>query len=254
MKCKWFFVCLIASVLNLVEAAPKKTVLIVPDCLTSGINLSTSQACSSFVRTIMLNDGRFSVVERKYMLSILQEHQLQMTGLTDASTRKTLGKILAADKFFVVFVNRVGSISMVESEESFLIKLEFVDMETGEIEIGETETVSGLAKILPTVEKLSRKLQNELPILTRVTAASDGRLYLAAGLKQGLKEGHKYSIKAQTKVVRNQQGKIVFKKKEIIGVLKISAVNAEDCEAEFSASGEYQPGEKAEIELLRIGH
>mgnify|MGYP001582515689 CR=1 FL=1 len=241
-----------AMALCALDAAPKKTVLIVPDCITSGINLSTAQACSAFVRTIMLKDGRFSVVERKYMLSILHEHQLQMTGLTDSSNRKMLGKILAADKFFVVFVSRVGGISMVEAEESFLVKLEFIDLETGEIEIGETETVGGIANILPAVEKLAKKVQTNLPVITRVTAASDGRLYLAAGNKQGVKEGYKYHIRAQTKVVKNQQGKIVFKKKEIVGTLKITAVNADDSEGEFSSNGDFTPVEKTDIEMLRI--
>lgn len=235
-----------------ITAAPKKTVLIVPDCITTGINLSTAQACSSFVRTIMLKDGRFSVVERKYMLSILQEHQLQMTGLTDASNRKMLGKILAADKFFVAFVNRVGGISMVEAEESFLVKLEFIDLETGEIEIGEAETVAGVANILPTVEKLAKKVQLNLPVFSSILAVNDGRIYLSSGLKQGIKEGFKYKVRAQTKIIKNQQGKIVFRKKEVIGSLKMTAVNADDAEGDFSATGDFKPVEKTEIELLRL--
>ncbi|MFO1527747.1 MAG: CsgG/HfaB family protein [Turneriella sp.] len=140
-----------------ITAAPKKTVLIVPDCITTGINLSTAQACSSFVRTIMLKDGRFSVVERKYMLSILQEHQLQMTGLTDASNRKMLGKILAADKFSSHSSTVSVAYRWSKRRSHFWSNWKFIDLETGEIEIGEAETVAGVANILPTVEKLAKK-------------------------------------------------------------------------------------------------
>lgn len=228
----------------------RKTVLIVPDCQTSGINLSTAQACSSYARTLFLKDGRFSVVERKYLLSILMEHRLQMTGLTDASVQKKLGKILAADKFFVVYVNRIGDISMVDAEENYLVKLEFIDVETGEIEIGEDKTVQGVQAILRTLESLGTKLANELPVKARILSLEKNLIYLNKGSKNGLHNGKTYKIIAETKQIKDQSGKVVFRKKEVIGKGTVTSLNKDSSEMSVNLNTNFPLKEGAVLDLV----
>lgn len=227
----------------------RKIVLIVPDCQTTGINLSSAQACSSFARTLFIKDGRFSLVERKYLLSILAEQHLQMTGLTDSSVQKKLGKILAADKFFVVYVNRLGEISMVDAEETFLIKLELIDVETGEIEFAENRTVGGIQSIIPALESLGEKLSASIPVSARIMSVEGNTIYLDQGSSGGIYPGKTYKIKTETRQVRDKLGKVIFRKREVIGKARITSSNADTSEISIDFTEKFPLAEGAIIEL-----
>ena len=101
-----------------------------------------TSSISDYVSDELTNTGKFRMVERTQLKSLLDELHLQMTGLTDASTNAQIGKQLGAQ---YLVVGSITGLTTRRSEGSVLgagqkkyrvtatITMRIVDVETGEI-------------------------------------------------------------------------------------------------------------------------
>lgn len=223
-----------ALLLGNAHAANKKTVVIIPDATTSGINLSTGKSITSCVISEFVNSGRFTVVDRKNLDNTLSELKLQMSGLTKPENAKKVGRLLNADKFVFATVSRTGGISMVDSEEQFVVKLDLNDIETAVVEASLTETVNGTSAVYPALKKSIAHVIERMALSARILSAAGNIVYLDLGSNDGLAKGRTYEIKMVTKVVKDKSGKEIFRKKDVVGSLVISDINDNSSEAEVS--------------------
>jgi hypothetical protein len=221
-------------VLGTAYAGKKKTVVIIPDATTSGINLSTGKSITSYVFSEFVNSGRFTVVDRKNLDNTLSELKLQMSGLTEPENTKKVGRLLNADKFVFVTVSRTGGISIVDSEEQFVVKLDVNDIETGVVETSLTETVNGTSNIYKTLKTIITSVIENISLSARILNVSEDTIYLDVGSREGIAAGKSYEVKMVTKVVKDKYNKEIFRKKEIVGRLKITEVNENSSEAQIS--------------------
>jgi hypothetical protein len=216
------------------HAGKKKTVVILPDATTSGINLSTGKSVTSYVFSEFVNSGRFTVVDRKNLDNTLSELKLQMSGLTEPENTKKVGRLLNADKFVFVTVSRTGGISLVDSEEQFVVKLNVNDIETGVVEVSFTETGNGTNAIYQTLKKIIAGVMERISLSARLLSVSGNIVYLDIGSNEGIAKGKAYEVKTVTKIVTDKSGKEIFRKKDIVGTLKISDVNENSSEAQIA--------------------
>jgi len=229
---KIFFTLLTANfTLNLCLAQNKLPVVIIPECTSAGINLSTAKSYTSYIESEFVKSRRFTVVDRKSLDKILTEVNLQMTGLTNSENAKNVGKLLNADKFVFTTVSRTGRISMVDEEEQFVVKLDLVDIETAAIEYSYNETTNGISNVYKSLSKACTDLMNKTPLTVSVLSVSSDIAYINAGKQLNLEKGKVYSIQMITKLVRNSKNEVVFQKKEVVGKLAIN--QAEESSAEI---------------------
>lgn len=77
----------------------------------SGINGQTGNLgkfISEELTTRLFSDGRFQVIERQLISSVLAEHKLSMTGLLDAKSTKKVGAILGVDVIVTGTIADIG--------------------------------------------------------------------------------------------------------------------------------------------------
>lgn len=230
--------------------AESKTVIIIPNAVTSGVNLSTGSSLTSFITNEFVKSKKISVVDRKNIHKILQELQLQMTGLTNVDNAKKVGRMLNADKFVFVTVSRSGSISMIDSEEKFLVKLDITDIESGVIEGSYKKSVYGTDKIYKYLSNIISEILMKIPIKASVLSLNNNTVYLNAGTRHGIIKKKKYKIKKITKLVKDSKGKIIFRKSEIIGDILIVDVNEASSEAKINLFQKVQLEKGASFQLL----
>jgi hypothetical protein len=236
------------------HAAKKKTVVIIPDATTSGINLSTGKSITSYVISEFVNSGRFTVVDRKNLDSTLSELKLQMSGLTEPENTKKVGRLLNADKFVFASVSRTGGISLVDTEEKFVVKLDLNDIETAVVEASVMETVNGTNAIYQALKKGIVQVIETMALSAKILTVAESTIYLDLGSNNGLAKGRKYDIKMVTKVIKDKSGKEIFRKKEVVGSLTISDVNENSSEAEISnLNKDIKMKEGLAIELSPLG-
>jgi curli biogenesis system outer membrane secretion channel CsgG len=114
----------------------------------------------------------FRIIERKRLDSLLKEHRLSMSGLTDPSQAKKAGKILGADALllgnlsalrFSVDRSQAGSAVIEEMTAEAVIDAQVITIETGEIVASsrrsgdESNTVRRIGENLKTGIKIAKR-------------------------------------------------------------------------------------------------
>jgi curli biogenesis system outer membrane secretion channel CsgG len=106
-----------------------------------GNNVSQADAstAANFLRTELVKDGHFKIVEREEMDKILSEAAFQQTGCTDSSCAVKMGKLLNVQQMIL------GSVSYIMG--SYVINVNIVDIETGQVLNSEKVTTGSLKKL-----------------------------------------------------------------------------------------------------------
>lgn len=112
----------------LVSIACAETINVAVNELKShGIGETETAIISERVRSELLNTGRFRVMERGEMNTILEEQGFQQSGAcSDASCLVEVGQILAVDRIITGSIGLIGSM--------YTLNLKMINVENGEIE------------------------------------------------------------------------------------------------------------------------
>lgn len=137
--------------------------------------------------TAFFNTNRFKVVERAQLESILNEQQLGMTGVIDASTAAEIGKGIGVDAIIL------GSVAAAPSG-AISLDARAIDTETATIIVAH-DAYSGSSdaqSVRNTVENLANKFGASLPLVEGYVIKVDGNTITldmgrTAGLRKGLK-------------------------------------------------------------------
>jgi TolB-like protein len=141
--------------------------------------------------TALFNQARFKVIERTQLDKILQEQQLGLSGVIDASSAAELGKGLGVDAIIM------GSVAATKSG-SISIDARAIDTESATIIVAH-DAYSGSADALSVkniVENLANKFTSSLPLVegTVIQVSTGGKILLDGGRMAGLKKGLKCII------------------------------------------------------------
>jgi len=141
--------------------------------------------------TALFNQERFKVIERTQLDKILQEQQLGMSGVLDASSAAELGKGLGVDAIIM------GSVAATKSG-SLSIDARAIDTESATIIVAH-DAYSGSADAMSvknTVENLANKFTQSLPLVegSVIQVNPDNKILLDGGRRAGLKKGLKCII------------------------------------------------------------
>lgn len=154
-----------------------------------GMDKQMSFGFEDLLSSFMLKRARFSMIERRNLQTILEEHKLSMSGLVDESTALKVGKLLAADDMLL------GSI--LERVNSLEIYARLVDTETAEVITavdiyGEDIDIEALRSLSQGVDL---RLTEELPVLEGIVIKADGRRFAVdLGKQSQIKKGSKVIV------------------------------------------------------------
>ena len=116
----------------------------------NGVEKSVAKTVSEIVATEIVNTGVFTVIERSNIKKILNEHKLQLTGITDASTASELGSLLNAKYLFLGTVGRLGG--------KIIITCKVVDVAHGKINFAIKNIADSKDKIVFVTENMVKGL------------------------------------------------------------------------------------------------
>jgi TolB-like protein len=206
----------------------KKTIKLVGERMSVAVlpfeNKGASQDLGEIILdkmiTALFSQERFRVIERTQLDKILQEQQLALSGVLDASTAAALGKGLGVDAIIMgsVAATRSGSLS---------IDARAIDTESATIIVAH-DAYSGSADALSvknTVENLAHKFTESLPLVsgTIIQVNTDNTILLDVGRTGGLKKGLKCVIYKEGPELRHPiSGEILGRKTIILGEVLIS--------------------------------
>jgi len=124
------------------------------DLKPTKVPATTAKAVSDLLRTRLIDEGLFTVVERNQMDDILKEQGFQQTGCTDASCAVQIGKLLSANKMLIGEVSRLGS--------AIMLTCRIVDVEKGVAEYATQEKAATEDTLDTAVAAMVKKLTRRI--------------------------------------------------------------------------------------------
>ena len=126
----------------------------VMDLQPRGMSKSTASMVSDLIRTEMINIGKFVIIERAQMDTIMKEQGFQQTGCTDVDCAVQVGKMLSAKKMLVGTIMKLGG--------RIIINARIVDVEKGIAEFGQKQDAKSEADLYDAVSKFANKLSKRI--------------------------------------------------------------------------------------------
>ena len=126
MTVKRFTLIVLLLILIISTPAFSKERVAVLDFEAKDITVSDAMAIADLFRSDLVATGEFIVLERGNMQSILNEHELQLKGLTNDASASEIGELLAVNYLFMGNLSKFGN--------KFILVIDKINVETGEIE------------------------------------------------------------------------------------------------------------------------
>lgn len=159
------FICLLIIVMlvsSLLAQQKKETLAILDFNVVSGISPRESVTLTNIFRSELFKTGRFDVLERNDMESILKEQAFTLTGACNsAECAVEIGQLLSAEKMVIGDFGKVG--------ETFSITIRLVNVSTGKLEMVLDERFKGDPEIfLEIIKKMAQQLSGTYDEATSV--------------------------------------------------------------------------------------
>ena len=108
------------------KSGPKRRIAVIDFSDINGQILPAGSVIAELLIGELFKTGRYNIVERKLLSSVLEQHRLNMTGLVDESTARKVGKLLGVDYIVTGTVIDLGT--------SLNVNARTICIETGSIE------------------------------------------------------------------------------------------------------------------------
>jgi len=168
----------------------------------------------------LVNLRRFKVIERTALDKVLQEQQLQVSGVVDEETAVKVGRVAGADAIVMT--------SVVQHGTGNKVNVRVIDTETSETIVARGEQVEGsdVEDFEKAVDNLAITIYNELPIVEGfiVSADKDG-YYIDVGSQKGIRKGSKcVAFRAGENILHPTTGEVLGRHVTKLGELVVVQV------------------------------
>ena len=152
---KYYMVLIIALLISSMPAfSAQKMRIAIMDFEAKDIPKKDAEKVTELIRNEMVNTGKFTVIERAQVGSILKEQGLQQTGCTDVTCAVEVGKILSARKILV------GTIMSLKGK--VVITGRIVDVESSVVEFSEKGVAKSDEEVYDAVISFTRNLTKRI--------------------------------------------------------------------------------------------
>ncbi len=204
---------------------------------------SAASTLQSQLETALVQNGRYSVVERSQLNYVLNELGLQRSGLVAAGTAVQLGQLTGADytvvgKVLSAEVQPFDVVLYAGMKGIVKVNVKFIDNRTGTIKFAQvvkgTNTVTELETQSPNevllvsnavnnaCEKIVDLIRSADPVTGLVVDTTRDEVYIDLGLDDGVEVGDKYLVYREGKVIRHPRtGEILTVEQEDVGLLRV---------------------------------
>lgn len=299
MKRKWQIVAglvlfLVASVLSSAASAKMKIAVVEFQNNASGGSGETravTRAITDMLTTELFKTGAFDIYERSRLEAVAKEQQMAASGVLDAGTAVTLGRLVGVQAIVTGAITEftheqsgggipiAGMVIVVgESKAIVAVDLRVIDVETGKVKMvlrehGEaTHSIGGLggkygvfgqsenggilaAATCDCIQKVAQKMRQMVAgSAYKVLSSSSSCVTVNAGSSQGIQEGQLLSVYFESNPITDMDGSIIGVDKEYLAVLKVKEVQGaySKCEVVKGEGRKLDRGDSVELLFKKV--
>ena len=183
--------------LSVVLGADKTRIAVMAFEAKTGVAADTAATVGDLLSTALINLKRFEVLDRANIDKVLKEQALQNSGCTASACAVKLGNVLNVQKMVVGSVARLGG--------KYLINVQFVDAEKGNVDIADKVTAMNDDDLLVKTDLLASKIADRTSIFGRILEVRpDQTLQANLGKDDGLAPGKKVRLLRYGKAMLDQ--------------------------------------------------
>lgn len=213
------------------------------------------QAASDILITELVKTGKFIVIERDKMETLMREQKLGLSGAIDPATAAQMGKILGLNAIVTGAISNFGVrttgsdyllTQTKRQEASCTVDVRVVDTETGQVlyaDSGKGVAKSGTGSFLgmgtrgnyneslegdalrAAISQMTVNITSQInkkPWSCRVAQVNQGHVYLSAGTDSGLEVGQKLKVFSQGAAIKDPDtGLVIGHEEEELGTLQV---------------------------------
>ncbi len=199
----------------------KKTKIAVLDFQMQGEGYETKDMgaiVAEWFITALVKTGRFDVIERALLKKILEEQRLGMSGVVDAGSASQVGKLLGVKTIISGSVMRLESIVEVNAR--------IIDVESGSIIAAENVRSTSSSSLQDLINRMASKIIKNFPLEGYVVNRSGGRVTIDLGHLAGVKDGMKFIVYKEGRVIKHPKtGEVLDVEKIETGRIKIVSMS-----------------------------
>gem|GEM_PF-2278294 len=172
-----------------------------------------------YLRSELTNSKKLTNVERGEIDKVLKEIGLQQTGCTETSCAVRAGELLGAQKIILGDITRLPGY--------YLISVRIVDVVLGKIEFEIPPIKAKSEEEFTSVSRqIEKEMESKIQVQPEIIGFTDGKPVIDVGSSLGMKEGMEFDV-IRIKDVIKKEGRVIFKKEEVIGRIRLVAVQPE---------------------------
>lgn len=168
-----------------VFAAERTRIAVLDLQAKSGIDPNLAATLTDLIGSELVGLKRFDVVDRANMDALMAEQSLQNSGCTDSACAVQLGNMLNVEKMVVGSVAKLG--------ESFIITVNFVDVELSQVTLSEKITAKSQDELLSAVQKLALNIGESVQLNGRIVQMGD-KILVNLGSGDGVALGQRLQV------------------------------------------------------------
>ncbi len=192
--------------------------------------------------TALVKTGRFDVIERRLLRTLLEEQKLGMTGIIDESSATKLGKVLG--------VKSIISGSVMKLQDVLEINARIIDVETGSIIAAETVRSRAAVRLQDLVGQMSQIIIKNFPLEGYIVDKRGDRVSIDLGRFAGVKTDMMFKAYKEGNVLRHPKtGEVLDVEQIVTGKIKI--VNVRDKISEAVIVDEHSAGSIARGQMVK---
>lgn len=139
------------------------------------------KAVSEIIRTALISNPNYRIVERAQINQAISEQKFQKSGMIDDKSAVEIGKVLGANFIIVGSVVKIG--------DAYTINSRLIDVRTGEAKLGKNVTGNNLNLLTAMSHELVENLMGRPAVQqimpARAKSSKEGRQYLGCFRDQG---------------------------------------------------------------------
>ncbi len=136
-----------------VQAETKKPRVALLNITAKNTSATYGEVVGDILEVAIYKTGRFDLLERNRVSSILKEQDFQGSGCTDEACAVEIGKLLSAEMVILGSIIKLGS---------FTITLKLVDIQKGRVIVADSGTAATESDIQSAVDKIAERIADKM--------------------------------------------------------------------------------------------
>jgi len=206
---------LLISITGYAFTADKIRISIMDLKAIGGVSEALAQNVSSILRNEIGATQRFVIVDVSSLSAVQAEQARQHSGCTDSACAVKLGNMLNVQKIVVGTIGTVGGV--------FDIRISFIDVELGQMELSEKVSAKKEADILNAAEFLSKRIAARIGIQGKILTVLDADTFVInIGANDGVQKGDTLTIVRMGEALTDEEtGEFYGRLQKKIGMVQI---------------------------------